>query len=101
MTTPLTVSSLVPSQDQVRELRLRTGLSQRQSATLIHVSRRSWQCYEDGSAKIKLGLWELYQFKTGQIWALPFAVNKAKASTRHQGRAANLTPFKATKQTQE
>jgi predicted transcriptional regulator len=91
------VASLIPTHDQVRESRALAGLSQRASATLIHVSRRSWQCYEDGSAKMKLGLWELYQFKTGQLWVKPIALKQDKKAVRRTGRAANLTPFKATK----
>jgi predicted transcriptional regulator len=95
LTAIASVADLIPTQDQVRDSRALAGLSQRQSATLIHVSRRSWQCYEDGTAKMKLGLWELFQFKTGQIWVKPAALQQAKKPSRHQGRAANLKPFKA------
>lgn len=89
------IAALIPSPAQIRESRRLAGLSQRKSATLIHVSRRSWQCYEDGSVEIKLGLWELYQFKTGQLWVKPIALTSVKKPTRRLGRAANLKPFTA------
>lgn len=87
-----------PTADQVKQSRSTTGLSQRQSAALIHVSRRAWQTYEDGSVPMKVGLWELYQFKTGQIWVRPLPLKAEKRATLRQGRHENLMPFKAKSQ---
>lgn len=87
-----------PTALQVMQARRTTGLSQRASAELIHVSRRAWQTYEDGRVTMKLGLWELYQFKTGQIWVRPLPLKSEKRATLRQGRPENLTPFKAKSQ---
>lgn len=84
-----------PTADQVKKCRSATGLSQRESADLIHVSRAAWQTYEKGTVTMKLGLWELYQFKTGQIWVRPLALKAERRATLRQGRHENLTPFKA------
>lgn len=87
-----------PTADQVKKSRATTGLSQRESADLIYVSRRSWQVYEDGTVPMKPGLWELFQFKTGQIWVRPLPLKAEKRATLRQGRQENLTPFKAKSQ---
>lgn len=101
MTAIAAVATLIPAPADIRASRQLAGLSQRESATLIHVSRRSWQCYEDGKAEIKLGLWELYLFKTGQLWVKPIALKDEKKPTRRQGRSANLKPFKAKSQQEQ
>lgn len=88
----------VPTAAQVKQSRATTGLSQRKCAALIYVSRRAWQTYEDGTVPIKLGLWELYLFKTGQIWTVPLPLKAEKRATSRQGRPENLTPFKAKSQ---
>lgn len=95
MTAIASVTDLIPDSAQIRASRQRAGLSQRASAALIHVSRRSWQSYEKGEAEIKLGLWELFQFKTGQLWVKPLALAAESKPTRRQGRASNLKPFKS------
>jgi predicted transcriptional regulator len=82
----------------VKKSRAATGLSQIESAELISVSRRAWQTYEDGTVPMKVGLWELYQFKTGQIWVRPLPLKAAKRATLRQGRQENLKPFKAKSQ---
>lgn len=87
-----------PTASQVMQGRRVAGLSQRASASLIYVSRRAWQTYEDGTVKMKLGLWELYQFKTGQLWGSLPPVTVGKRTTLRQGRPENLTPFKAKSQ---
>lgn len=83
-----------PTIDQIRVSRSFAGLSQRESADLIYVSRRAWQTYEEGTVPMKVGLWELYQFKTGQMGIRQIAA-KPKRTSRHPGRAENLTPFTA------
>jgi DNA-binding transcriptional regulator YiaG len=37
----------------IRATRLRYGLTQRYAASLIEYSMRSWQCWEDGSRKMR------------------------------------------------
>jgi len=86
-----------PAPAVIRASRSEAGLSQDASAALIHVSRQSWQKYESGTVAMKLGLWELYQFKTGQIWVRPLPLKKQRATLR-QGRQENLTPFTAKSQ---
>jgi len=93
MTAIASIADLIPDAAQVRASRKRAGLSQRASAALIHVSRRSWQSYEKGEAEIKLGLWELFQFKTGQLWVRPLALATESKPTRRRGRAENLKPY--------
>ncbi|MGE8046012.1 helix-turn-helix domain-containing protein [Pseudomonas monteilii] len=95
MTATASVAGLIPAPEAIRASRKHAGLSQRESAVLIHVSRRSWQSYEEGKAEIKLGLWELYLFKTGQLWVKPIALKTEKTTTRRPGRAANLRPYVA------
>lgn len=86
----------IPDKAAIREARKVAGLSQSGAAAIVYVSRRAWQKYEDGSNAMKLGLWELFRFKTGQLWVVPLPLTpKPKKSTRRTGRAANLTPFKA------
>lgn len=97
MKSPSPVPEKVPSPDaaQVRAARKNAGLSQRKSADLIYVSRRAWQTYEDGTVSMKAGLWELFQFKTGQLWVKPLALKADKRATLRQGRPTNLKPFTA------
>jgi hypothetical protein len=82
----------------VKQCRADTGLSQCQSAALIYVSRAAWQTYEKGTVTMKLGLWELYQFKTGQIWVRPQPLKAEKRATFRQGRQENLKPLTAKSQ---
>ena len=85
-----------PDKAAIREARKLAGLSQSGAAAIVYVSRRAWQKYEDGSNAMKLGLWELFRFKTGQMWVVPLPlVPPPKKSPRRTGRAANLTPFQA------
>lgn len=83
-----------PTADQIRGSRSTARLSQRESADLIYVSRRAWQTYEEGTVPMKVGLWELYQFKTGQFCIRQIPA-KPKRTSSHPGRSENLTPYKA------
>lgn len=87
----------VPSPDaaQVKASRHSAGLSQRESAELIYVSRAAWQTYERGLVGMKPGLWELFCFKTGQLWLKPLSLKPEKKTSRRTGRVENLKPFKA------
>lgn len=85
-----------PDKAAIKEARKVAGLSQSEAGAVVYVSRRAWQKYEDGTNAMKLGLWELFRFKTGQIWVVPLPIApKPKKSSRRLGRPANLTPFKA------
>jgi len=82
-----------PTPDNIRQARKNRGLSESAAGELIYVSRESWRLYEKGTTKIKLGLWELFLFKTGQIWLKPVVEPRPKAKRR--GRVENLRPFRA------
>lgn len=85
----------VPTHTAVKAARLSASLSQGAAAALVHVSRHSWQTYEAGTTQMKLGLWELFLFKTGQIWLKPVPVSVSRPRSKRSGRPENLTPFVA------
>lgn len=82
-----------PTADLVRQMRTNAGLSQEAAAQLVYLTRRAWQRYEEGNP-IKLAVWELFLFKTGQAWIKPAVVNR-KPRRAHPGRVQNLRPAKA------
>lgn len=82
-----------PTPENIRKARTNRGLSEGAAGELIYVSRESWRLYEKGTTKIKLGLWELFLFKTGQLWLKPVVEVRPKA--RRHGRVENLRPFAA------
>lgn len=82
-----------PTPENIRKARKNRGLSESAAGELIYVSRESWRLYEKGTTKIKLGLWELFLFKTGQLWLKPVVEVRPKA--RRHGRVENLRPFAA------
>lgn len=82
-----------PTPENIRKARKNRGLSESAAGELIYVSRESWRLYEKGTTKIKLGLWELFLFKTGQLWLKPVVELRPKAK-RH-GRIENLRSFAA------
>lgn len=55
-----------PSPEEIREFRTAAGLSQTAAALLIYSTKRTWQDWEAGVAKMHPGLWELFLIKTGQ-----------------------------------
>ncbi|WP_413460629.1 XRE family transcriptional regulator [Herbaspirillum huttiense] len=55
-----------PSPYEIKESRLKAGLSQERAADLIYSTKRTWQDWEAGKAKMHCGLWELFKLKTGQ-----------------------------------
>lgn len=57
-----------PTKEQVKEVRQQTGLTQTDSAKLIHSSLRSWQEWEQGYSQMHTGLYELFLLKTGQAF---------------------------------
>lgn len=85
----------IPTAESVKKSRKSIRLSQAAAAALVYVSRHSWQKYESGETQIKLGLWELFLFKTGQLFLKPTIPDRARS--KHPGRAENLTPYVAKK----
>lgn len=82
-----------PTPQNIRSTRLSLSLSETAAGELIHVSRESWRLYEKGTTKMKLGLWELFLMKTGQLWLKPVVAARPKA--KRPGRIENLRPFGA------
>jgi hypothetical protein len=56
-----------PTPDQIRAARAASHLSQADAATVIYSKLRTWQDWESGVAKMHLGLFELFLFKTNQL----------------------------------
>lgn len=52
-------------------LRQAVGLSVEEAASLIHVTGRTWNLYEDGTQPIPLKNIELFAFKVGQLTPPP------------------------------
>jgi DNA-binding XRE family transcriptional regulator len=82
-----------PTPKNIRQARKNASLSETAAGELIYVSRESWRLYEKGDTKIKLGLWELFLFKTGQLWIKPVVEKRPSAIRR--GNTKNLRPFTA------
>lgn len=65
----------MPSPAQVREARLKAGLTQSAAAELVYVDRVTWARWEGSktaSARpMPLSLWELFRHKAGLV-RLPF-----------------------------
>ncbi len=56
-----------PSPEAIRARRAAAGLTQTAAAVLIHSSKRTWQDWEAGIARMHPGLWELFLFKTAGL----------------------------------
>lgn len=82
-----------PTAANIKQARKNARLSQQDAADLVHLSRSSWLAYERGVSTIKIGIWELFLFKTGQMCIK----QQAPAPRRRPGRVQNLTPFVAQK----
>ena len=52
-----------PTQQDIRDARADSGLSQAGAAALIYSTRRTWQDWEAGVASMHPGLWELFELK--------------------------------------
>lgn len=83
-----------PTAEQVRGARKNAGLSQRAAGDVVYLSRRAWQAYEEGTTEIKLAVWELFLFKTGQLFLRPLSV-ATQPRRAHPGRVENLRPIAA------
>ena len=55
-----------PTPDQIRAARLAAGLSQAEAGELILSSKRSWENWEQGRAKMHPGLFDYFLIKTKQ-----------------------------------
>jgi len=53
-----------PQGHEIKLARDALGLTQHEAATLIHSTRRTWQDWEAGVARMHCGLWELFKIKT-------------------------------------
>jgi len=52
-----------PTPEQIRDAREAAGLSQPAAAALVYSTRRTWQDWEAGIARMHPGLWELFCLK--------------------------------------
>jgi DNA (cytosine-5)-methyltransferase 1 len=53
----------MPSPNDIKEARLRAGLTQSEAGRLVGGSRRTWQNWEAGVSRIPAAKWELFQIK--------------------------------------
>jgi hypothetical protein len=53
----------IPSADEVREARRKTGLSARAASALVYRKLRWWQMCESGFRKMDPAIWELWLLK--------------------------------------
>jgi DNA-binding transcriptional regulator YiaG len=54
-----------PTPERIRSARLALGYTQKESATMVHVSLRAWQMWESGDRKMPPAVWELCVIKAG------------------------------------
>ncbi len=52
---------------EIREARIKSGLTQKAAAELVHATLRTWQDWEYGKNPINKAAWELFNIKTGEI----------------------------------
>ena len=57
----------MPTPQEVKALRLESGLTQTKFAELTGYKLRICQLWESGGSKMNTGIWELYQIKLGKI----------------------------------
>jgi DNA-binding transcriptional regulator YiaG len=53
-----------PTPEQVKQARVKAGLTQQKAADLINCGIRSWQKWEAGDRKMHPAMWELFLIKT-------------------------------------
>lgn len=56
----------IPTPDEIRTARKKSGLTQEQAGKLVYVTMTSWMRYETAKSNIHPGLFELFLIKTGQ-----------------------------------
>ena len=57
----------MPTPQEVKALRLESGLTQTKFAELAGYKLRICQLWESGDSEMKTGIWELYLIKLGHI----------------------------------
>jgi len=57
----------MPNPADIREARIRAGLTQRGAAELIGVTLRAWQYWEAGERNVEARTWELFLIKSKQV----------------------------------
>ena len=56
-------SELCPKPEDIKSVRLAHGLTQRESAILVHATKVAWQSWECGRVRMHPGHWELFLLK--------------------------------------
>lgn len=56
-----------PTPDEIKCMRERFHLSVADAAHLVHGAEKKWQQWEEGSARMHPGLWELFRIKAGKL----------------------------------
>jgi len=55
-----------PTSDEIKEVRLKTGLTQQQAAESVYrADGARWREWEGGKYRIDLAVWELFLIKSG------------------------------------
>lgn len=57
----------IPTPEQIKEARKRSGFTQTQAAAVIYKKLLAWQRYESGERSMDPALYELFLLKTGQM----------------------------------
>jgi DNA (cytosine-5)-methyltransferase 1 len=57
-------SSANPTAAEIKQRRLKAGLSRKDAAELLGVAYRTYQDWELSKAKMRLAFWELFKLKT-------------------------------------
>ena len=57
-------SSGNPTAAEIKQRRLKAGLSRKEAAELLGVSYRTWQDYELSVNRMRSAMWELFKLKT-------------------------------------
>lgn len=55
-----------PTKEQVRQARIKAGLTQKAAGALIYKTQKAWQNYEIGRRSMDYALFELFQMKLKQ-----------------------------------
>lgn len=53
-----------PTPDEIRATREQAGLTQAQSAAMVHANPRAWQKWEGGERRMHPAFWELFRIKS-------------------------------------
>lgn len=60
-------TGVVPTGSQIKEARLKCGLSQAEAAKLVHKATLTWSYYERGLRHMDLATWELFCLKSKEL----------------------------------